>query len=238
MRRNLFSIFSLGLALLFVDAAYAELLEAVDDNCIRGGLDQADSVQHCWGDLPVKKSVNIEFARKAYVKFDLNGHNPNGSQPATFTIRKADLPDADFTVNVYGLLAGFIPDAGELGTDWSKTLLTWNNAPANVDTITGFDSTEASWIGTIAPQRSDAVGTSYSVDLPTLDTYLQSDNTVTMFLIVDSQTNTSPSMLFASSEHADLAGPELHFVPEPATLTLLLFLPVAWAVYSRRRKTG
>ena len=240
MHRHLLAVFSVGLALLLVDVGCAEVIEALDDNSIRGGPGQADTVQDFSGNLLAKKSVSIEFARKAYIKFDLDGHNPDGSQPATFTIGSALSPGADFTAGVYGLLAGFVPDAGELGSDWSETVLTWDNAPANVDTITGFDNTEATLIGTISPQQGDAAGQDYSLDIPTLGDFLQSGDTVTLFLIVNDQSESSPSMLFASSEHFGTFGPQLNFsaVPEPSTLTMLTFMALAVAFAVRRRRAG
>lgn len=240
MCRKPLSAFSVGLALLFADVCHGTLIgtEAVDDNFIRGGAG-AGVTQNCAGNLLAKKSNSgeIGFTRKAYVKFDLDGHNPDGSQPATFTIRKAGSPPTDFTVNVYGLLAGFAPDPGELGADWSQTEITWNNAPANVDEITGCDLTKASLIGSILARESDDPATAYSVSVDTLSDYLQSDDTVTVFLIVAEQTYTSPSMTFASSEDPGIAGPKLDFVlvPEPPTLVLLLLALVGGGIYGLRR---
>ena len=238
MFRRCSSVFALGWALLMIDVSFAERIEAVDDNFIRGG--QPDTVQLFSGDLLVKKSASIDFARKAYVKFDLDGCNPDGSKAAEFLIRSAISPTADFTVNVFGLI--YDPAPG-WQTNWSESALTWNNAPANLDTISGIDLGKASLIGTISPELGALAGEEYSVTLPALGSWLQTDNTVTIVLIVENQTSVSPSMAWASSEHFSFVGPEIEFsrIPEPSTLTLLLFLPIGLVFLglrrSRRRRT-
>ncbi len=236
MCRKLLAVLSVGLTLLLVDVCSAEVLEAVDDNSIRGGPFQAGSVQNFNGNLLAKKSANLEFARKVYLKFDLGGYQPETWTSPTFTIYSASQPAADFNVDVFGLLAGYTPGAGDLPTDWSETAIRWNNAPANEDTITGFNDQQASLIGSISPQQNHPAGQSYSVSIPELGPYLQSDKTVTLFLIVSSQTASSPSMVFASSEYADSSKRPV-LVPEPSTLAMMLLTAVAAVVAIRRRRT-
>ena len=239
MCRKLLAVLSVGLMLLLADVCSAEVLVAVDDNSIRGGPYQAGSAQNFDGNLLAKKSANLEFARKVYLKFDLGGYQPDTWKSPTFTICSGgdQPPAADFNVDVYGLLAGYTPGPGDLPTDWSETAITWNNAPANENTITGFNDQQASRIGSISPQQNHEAGRSYSVSIPELGPYLQSDKTVTLFLIVSSQTASSPSMVFASSEDADSSKRPV-LVPEPSTLAMMLLAAVATVAAIRRRRTG
>ena len=236
MCRKLLAVFSVGLTLLLVDVCSAEVIEAADGNSIRGGPYQAGSVQNLNGNLLAKKSANLEFARKVYLKFDLGGYQSETWQSPTFTIYSAGQPAADFNVDVYGLLAGYTPGAGNLPTDWSETEITWNYAPANENTITGFNDQQASLIGSILPQQSHEAGQGYSVSIPELGPYLQSDETVTLFLIVSSQTASSPSMVFASSKYSDSSKRPV-LVPEPSTLGMMLLTALAAVVAIRRRRT-
>ncbi|MDF3130298.1 DNRLRE domain-containing protein [Kiritimatiellaeota bacterium B1221] len=229
------------LSLCMLGVSSAAIITTTDDGSIREG--QATTVQDSGtGEhLYVRKdnSGNNDNVRKAYFKFDLTGQNADLTASATFTTtisyRSAN-QNGNRIFYFYGLDAGFTPTGTELGTDWDETALTWNNAPANdtvTDIDTGFDNT-ASLIYTASNQYNSDVGKVYTITIPTLGDYVQTDNTVTMMISWSDTTQYG----FASKENSTVTyRPTLEFsqIPEPGSLVLML-IGACGLVFLRRRK--
>lgn len=206
--------------------ASVQTAEAVDDGYVRGSEFYRNTVRAggISGQLWIKNQPGLDvYYRKAYIKFDLSGMNADPQAQAVFTFRDAD-PVNSGTLRVWGLDAGFSPGVGKLGTDWSETLLTWSNAPANVAGGGFLDSTYATLIDTIGTSYNDPPGTAHLVTIGRLGDYLQADNTVTIG--VTALTEYGAVFRMASSENTSFNGPELTFsvIPEPSTLVIWSFL--------------
>ena len=212
--------------------------------------------------LVKRERNNGSVSRKTWIKFDLSSFSLSASTGATLNLKISDpvydpSSPSSHSVNVYALNANFTASAGELGSDWTDELLTFNNAPGNDSSYHSTDSSDTSFLGSFTTQSSGPtsnVGTIYSFEFNNLSTYVNpSDSTITLILTTSSFGDSN--LKFASSENIQLAealnndgdpnndipavtGPELQFsvVPEPTHATLLLGLAAGWLV--SRRKLG
>lgn len=153
---------------------------------------------------PNTAGSTFDFARKAWVKFDLTGQNPDPDLGAMLRLvfkgsGTGDDPpnDPDWVTAVYGLNSGYSPDESgdnELDIDWTESDFTdtpttaWEEAPENDEgSDIGFES-QATKIGTFDIDTdndgsiTDEKGNPYSVSISTLGDFLQSDNSVTLML--------------------------------------------------------
>ncbi len=223
--------FTMGGLVGFTDPAAAAVVYAVDDNFVAAGA--TTTVQDYDGDLLVKNPSTTR--RKAYMKFDLTGQNADPAQAATFTVTyDGSSTDGGDThpMQVYALKTGFTPGTGILGTHWSETAITWNKAPGNStsgSTFTAdFSSVGSSFNIDNSGGNKTTAGTMFSVTLPTLSSFLQADNTVTIGIAATNNSNATPIFRYLSSETGTTTGqtgtaPRLSFevIPEPASMALL-----------------
>tara|TARA_R100000027_G_scaffold2635_1_gene2579 strand:- start:480 stop:1220 length:741 start_codon:yes stop_codon:yes gene_type:complete len=233
------------LLLISATVSQAVIITTVDDGSIREG--QATTVQDggIGANLYVRSdnSGNNDNVRKAYLKFDLTGLDADLTASATFTTTisyRAKNQNGNRTFYFYGLDSGYTPTGDELGTDWSETALTWNNAPGNDRTNnidTGFDPSTTSLIYTAGNQYNSDVGKVYTITIPTLGDYTQADNTVTLMI----SWSDAVQYGFGSKENTTEAyRPTLEFtqtaVPEPSSFALMAAAMSGAFVMVRRRR--
>ncbi len=206
-----------GPELVYVPAASPDTVVAVADHY--GNISAPTTVQGGNGD---GETLLVKYAssnsRKAWVRFDLTGLSFDSQADTTFRFRQADIAtEYTGTLAVWALNSGFTPGGGILDTDWDEDALTWNNAPANNTSSKNNFTADAIKIGTISfNTAAEDTGYVYSINIGALEDFLQADNTVTLMISVDYQSNSSPSFNIASSEHSTLTGPELVLAPPTA----------------------
>lgn len=194
--------------------------------------------------LLVKDEIGGGLAnRKSWIVFDVTDPTIDLTQDAIFTLTLGEVTalgrpvsNPNLTIGIYALNAGFVPQAGELGTNWTEAALTWNNAPGNSSDDQSPDLADTTFLGTTfvaATPVADPAGTEYQFTVSNPAAYLQTDSTLTF--ILTSQTSSDSNARFASSENPDFAGPRLTLqtVPEPST-SFILFAS-SLLILARRR---
>lgn len=182
--------------------------------------------------ITVKATTNLTYARKGYFQFDLSTlADPSSLSGASFNFnllngRDVNNWDSDFTLNMYGLVSD---------TSWDETSLTWDTAPANLDTSDGIDTddTQSSYavsLGTMTLQNSGV----YSFSDQSLLDYIQAevgsdDNFATLILTGDINLSGSDQVKI----QADTATLGTTAVPEPASVALL---GLAGILFLRRKR--
>jgi len=200
------------------DALATQTVEASDDHFVRGSSEWSsrNKVPDA-GDNPelLLKGTRVEeVARKAWIKFHVDAAAAV-EEEAKVLIRHAEPADnRDFVghVGVYAVPAGF--DFGNLGSDWSEEEITWDNAPGNLPTSTTKLASSIVRLGQLnlnTGSNSQPRGTCYSIRLPRLGDFLQTDGTVTVALSVEKQYVHDAVLLIAASEHGEIPGPELTY---------------------------
>ncbi len=234
----------LSLALLTGGSLHAVTIVASQDNYGLGdantGNPNQSVVQGNSGDDPLlllKRPTSVTGARKIWFRFDLAGQNADLSALANFTITLGADADTTFTLQLYALETGFSPGSGVLGTSWTESALTWNNAPGNDTANRTSMTSDATAIGSAITINSGTLtGTSFTRSIPLLSDYVQADQTLTLMLSVASQSNSAPTLSIASSENSTAAyRPTLEFsvIPEPAS-PLMVLMAMAGLVLTGR----
>jgi len=162
--------------------------------------------------------------RKSWIKFDLSGQNADLSGGATLSLALSVASATTFTVTIYALNAGFVPSSGILGTNWSETAITWNNAPGNdLADGTAMNTSQTTSLGSFTVASTTAAGTVFTQSFSLLSSFVQSDQTVTLMIGVTQVSNT-PNLNLASSENTTYSKPQLQFsvIPEPRSGALVL----------------
>ncbi|HUT33044.1 MAG TPA: LamG-like jellyroll fold domain-containing protein [Planctomycetota bacterium] len=196
------------------------------------------------------KDANDGYCRKGYIRFDLPAIEAGDLLDAEieFFVNRNDSSGGPraFTLNVYGLIDGYT-GTGNLAEDWGETLITWANAPANVETGLGFEAANVYAgvvLGTISVPAQDP-STPYSIILTNAATagalvdFLKTDTNGMVSLLL-SRTSSDTSYNFGLASRETDSGALLRltvesaFIPEPCTLLLLGGGLVALA---RRRRT-
>ena len=163
--------------------------------------------------LPCKWDGSI-WSRKAWTKFDLSSLTEK-QKTATFEVVKTHSGTAtELSVDVYALNDG---DAGE---DWGETTITYNNCPGNNLSTNDYDSTRTTYMGSIAYDIGDAVGTSYSFSTPELVAAVNADtdDQLSLFYVVTPNSGTGAHV--AARENGTYDGPTLSLV-KPAGLPVI-----------------
>lgn len=204
------------------------LIEAVDDNQIRGGT-YADTVQYTGSGstIYIKLNSNISYQRKGYARFDFSGvDTADAEEPAILTIRYAGDGEGDGTgcwLYPYALKADFTQGSGVLGTGWQESAITWNNAPANQISGKLFTSDAESikdggfwWV-----EYAKAAGTQYTTTINRLGDYIQADGSVTILFTPGEGVN-NRAISLTSSENTTYVGPELRYVIKIKTGTKII----------------
>ncbi|HBR95359.1 MAG TPA: hypothetical protein DEA90_14455 [Opitutae bacterium] len=225
-------------------AAGQSTIVASQDNFVTGGSDNRDDVQGSSGtsgEILLKRASSTSGSRKAYFQFDVSSLTLNATDTATFTVNLVGTSSstANFTFAAYALNTGFTPGTGKLGTNWTESAITWNNAPANNTGDRSAVTSDATQIGSSVALTGVTTTTTgeFEFDLGLLSNYIQADDTVTIIMTMQSQSNTSPILKFASSENATSSlHPSLSIVPEPAAASILLGLSTLAFVGLRRRR--
>ena len=223
----------LGLMTGVATVAMAETLENIADAYVArnnaGTLDNSNN-----GSSPkvfVKNDMG-NTVNKAYGKFDLSTVTTDRTS-ATFEITQAltyGVPEgqpAVWVTEVYAL------DDNATGQDWNESTITYNNAPANINSAgvgafpetEFFDLNQSSVVGSyIFDVNGGVVGTVYSFSSAALLAAVNNDTDNLLTLMLTSTTFSGGGQHLASKEHATLLGMRLVLgpeVPEPGTFCLL-----------------
>jgi hypothetical protein len=171
------------------------------DSTIRGAI-YGDDNYGGWHDLLVK-GTSPEWARKSYVRFDVNNLITGYVTNATLELVLTSTSTAS-TIVVYGLKNG---DSGELWNEVDPSGLTWNNAPAN-DVASGvLLNNNAYKLGEISVDGTLAVGDVLSFSTNSLSQFLNDDtNGVVTLMLVDLD---NVYFAFASKENPTYVAPTL-----------------------------
>jgi hypothetical protein len=225
MTRSVLSRLALAAAaacvLLAATPARAVTLTAAQDNNVLKSA--ATTVQADGATFTVKEATTGQGnARLGYLKFDLTGVTPGvDGNSATFTASTTGAATADFTLRAYAL------NSGVTGYDWSETGITYNNRPAFNNTANPLVNTaEVTQVGPdFTLTNTSVAGSQTSFTFTDWDTFRQVDNTMSLLLLVTTQSNNGPTLSFASSENGNAAlRPTLMIsdtVPEPASAVLV-----------------
>lgn len=205
-------------------------------------------------EMRVRSNGEIGLSFKAYIKFDLSGHNVDlldADSPATIVLYRHPTALGASTANqrVYAL------NAGVSGYDWNSGAITWNNAPANVASGTGVgyaftaDATMLSFARpsdpttfvqsfSYHPTNPGEGGEFYTLYIKDWKDYLQPDDTITIMLGTTWTGASGPSAFFTRN----VATFSVEAIPEPAGgllalggLVLLPALRRRRAVYAKRQ---
>lgn len=211
------SIYAVFTAMVCIANGKIVTVLPTDDNFVYGGA--KDAVQGDYGtstQLAAKRSKNSEKGRrKPYIRFSLNpdeiGGAVNVESQATFSVTYKNISSTSesgtATLGIYALTNTYVASGSELGTDWKESEITFNNAPASAKD--GFDW-EMNQLQTFSITNQVLTGgTSFRVTIPRLGDYLQADNSVTIALRINVQSNTNPTYYFYSRESGDSTAPTL-----------------------------
>jgi hypothetical protein len=171
-------------------------------------------------------------ARLAYYKFDLTTATIADGVNATFGVGTTASATADFTLRLYAL------NAGDPDFNWTQETLTYNNRPAFNDSSNPLlNLTKVTQLGTDFTVTNGAgAGTTISFAVPNWNSFRQSDDSLSLVLVVTSQSNNAPSLSVGASENTIAARtPQLTIVPEPAGLAVAA---IGTGLLMARRRRG
>lgn len=159
-------------------------------------------------------------SRTIYLKFDVSTASVSDGIYADLLLTTTGTAGADFTFSLYAL------NSGVTGYDWSETSITWNNSPGLGSDAFDLDASKTTYLGDFTALASGtASGTGISATFANWDDYLQSDDSMTLIVVVKTQSDAGPSIGFASSENTTTSSqPQLSFsnVPEPSRGILMM----------------
>ncbi len=155
-------------------------------------------------------------AREGFIKFNLSTLLP-ADNDGLLTFTTSGAAGTSYTLRAYGL------KSGAAGFNWAENTITYNTRPAPSTTGTLVDTTLATALGSdVAVANAAPSGTKVSFPISGLSNYRQTDDSMTVILVVTSQTSGTPSFLFGSSEAADQTTAPTLVVPEPTSVVAML----------------
>lgn len=164
--------------------------------------------------LTVKNARDKNYARKAYLRFDLaSAKTLSALETATLQLTIApssgNTPaDKEWTLHFYG-----VPDESE-GEHWDEKTITWNTAPLNDRESGRGAAADAVDLGTLKIKGAGSAGEVLSFSSPQLTAFVKADTNkvVTIFIVreeVDTETADNVVHNFASKEQAQFVPPAL-----------------------------
>ncbi|MFM2170855.1 MAG: hypothetical protein RI957_1084 [Verrucomicrobiota bacterium] len=180
-------------------------LEPSADAFVRGGASASTNFGTAT-QLVVKSATTTDNYRKAYIRFDLTGQDPQSTPNAALQFVVASAWDDATPWQVYGLKNA---DAGE---SWVESSITWNNAPANTTTTgDGLVSSRVTLLGTLAVTGTQPLGQVLELRSAALDAFLLADTDNRVTFIVTRNSTLASNSIVASRESATFAAPALQF---------------------------
>ncbi|MFM7183135.1 MAG: Ig-like domain-containing protein [Verrucomicrobiales bacterium] len=180
-------------------------LESSADAYVRAGSSAAINFGTAT-QLVVKNATTADNYRKAYIRFDLTGHDPKSTPNASLQFMVESAWNDTTPWQVYGLKDA---DAGE---SWGESTITWNNAPANTTTSgDGLTSSRVTLLGTLAATGPQPLGNILELRSAALDSFLLADTDNKVTFILTRASTASGNSIVASKEHATIAAPTLEF---------------------------
>lgn len=211
---------ALSLFLLLGSVRAHGALVATDDNYVRKNQGLQGTGSETTFELK-EASTSQTNARFAFLKFDLSSILESALNEGSFTVTSTVSASTNYTLKAFAL------NDSAPGYNWSEGSITYANRPAPSNSANLVDTTLATAIGSeilVSGLNSNtAAGTKYSFSFADLENFRQPDDTITFILLVTTQSNTTPSFSFASSENGTIANRpslEVTAIPEPATTAL------------------
>ena len=192
------------------------------DAFIRGGS-SAGSNQNGGNaqNLPILPGNDLNFARKAYIRFDISSiTDPITDAALTLEFSFSSTATGGLPLNIWALDDG-------AQDNWSETGINWNNAPGNQNNPAGIDGGVATLLDQVVTSGDVTNGSAtITIDNAALLTVLQADtNGLVTFMVTGSSGSNSPVRPLILSRENNPGGASLAInetvIPEPASLALL-----------------
>lgn len=157
--------------------AQAIIITATEDAMVRGGSYANNNAPS----IVAVKNSGLDTARKSYIKF--NYGTPYDFGDATLSLTLYDTYAlTDISISVYGL-------TDEAIEGWSKSTITWNNAPANDISSNLFLSSAASFLGTFNVPFSSSPNSLFHFTSSDFMDFLNADSNGSVTLMLAAQTS-------------------------------------------------
>ncbi|MCM8529814.1 MAG: DNRLRE domain-containing protein [Lentisphaeraceae bacterium] len=174
---------------------------------IRGG----DKKTHNYPQLIMLKNSTCDYARKAYLKFNLKNFDPKSIKKVSFNINMLDSKVGfasyvkDATFDIYGI-------SNEALDNWKPKELNWKNAPGTVNNPGKMNPQETQLLGSFFMPQGIYTG-AYEVSSKELLSFIKSDTNKQITIVIVRRTaETERSGLahaFASSKNTKVLPPRL-----------------------------
>lgn len=186
-------------ALLATQAEASEVLTPTENNFTaqaEPAAVQAGNTASLRNKVAAKNAKNAA-GRTIFLKFSLADNLPSPGDTATLSLTTSAKVPTDFNIQVYAL------NAGEAGHDWAASTLKWESSPAlGTKASTHYiDTSAVTLLGSFDVLDGADSESTYSVPLTIADwsACLQTDGTITLITVVQSQSDSGGQVLFYSS---------------------------------------